>query len=94
MSVTKPGVSSRVPPTAIISAVCDLAAGEAPLGERLVEAAPGAAALVAQQQRAEHRVGQQQRQGRHDPDRLADLDDHVQLDDRDDDEEDDEQGHG
>ena len=51
-------------------AVGDLLAGEAALGERLVEAPPGAAALVAQQQRAEQRVGEQQRQRRPDADQL------------------------
>ena len=74
--------------------VGDLLAGEAALRERLVEAAPGAAALVFEQERAEQGVGEQQCQGRPDPDPLADLDDHVELRDRDDDEEDDqEEGH-
>ena len=94
MSVTKPGVSSRVPPTAIIRPSATSRPGKRRSVDRLVEAAPGAAALVAQQQRAEHRVGEQQRQGRQHADQPADLDDHAELDDRDDDEEDYEQGHG
>ena len=90
MSVTKPGVEQQGAADRDQQAVGDLPAGEAALGEGLVEAPPGAAALVAQQQRAEQGVGEQQRQRRPDPDQLADLDDHVELDDRDDDEEDDE----
>ena len=48
---------------------------------------------MADQERAEDGVGQEQRQRRQYPDRFPDLDDHVELDDRDDDEEDDEESH-
>src|ERR1700709_994966 len=75
-------------------AVDHLLAGEAALRERLVEAAPGTATLVFEQEGAEQGVGQEQAQGRPEADRFADLDDHVELRDRDDDEEDDqEKGH-
>ena len=93
MSVTKPGVSSRVPPIAISRPSATSRPGKRRSASGGVEAAPGAAALVAQQQRAEHGVGEQQRERRPDADQRADLDDHVELDDRDDDEEDDEDGH-
>ena len=87
MSVMKPGAISSVPPTAIIRPSATSLPGKRRSAKRLVEAPPGAATLVAKQQGAEQRVGEQQRQGRQHPDRLADLDDHVELRDRDDDEE-------
>ena len=91
MSVMKPGVSSSAPPKMTSAPSMTSRAGDAARGERAVEAQPRRAALRAHEQRAEDRVEDQQRDRRQDPDRLADLDDHVQLDDRDDDEEQDEQ---
>jgi len=45
-----------------------------------------ASALAPEEQRAEHGVGDQQRDRRPHPDQRADFDDHPELDDRDDDE--------
>ena len=76
MSVRKPGVSSSAPPKIDEHAVGDLAGGTRPRRERLVEAPPRRAALRAHEHRAEHRVGDQERDRPPDADRLADLDDH------------------
>ena len=72
-------------------AVGHLARGRPAALQRLVEAPPRRAALRAHQQRAEDRVGDEERDRPPHPDRLADLDDHRQLGDRDDDEEREEQ---
>jgi hypothetical protein len=82
MSVRQQGAADHDQQT-----VDDLLAGEASLRQRLVEAAPGAAALVFEQEGAEQGVGQEQCQSRPEADRFADLDDHVELRDRDNDEE-------
>ena len=72
-------------------AVEHLARRRAARGERLVEAPPGRAALRAHQHRPEDRVGDQQRDRPQRADRLPDLDDHVDLRDRDDDEQQDQE---
>src|SRR4051795_7026552 len=69
-------------------AVEHLARRRPPGLERLVEAPPRDPPLRAHQQRAEDRVGDQDRDRPPDADLLADLDDHGQLRDRDDDEDD------
>ncbi len=68
-------------------AVVDLLGRDAGGSEHLLEAAPGEAALRAQQHGAEEAVEQQQRDRRPDTDRAAHLDDQVELRDREHDEE-------
>ena len=75
-------------------AVQDLAVRHAAGRERLAERRPCPAALRAQQPRAHDRVDDQERHGRQGADRLADLDDHVDLRDRHEDEEQDQERHG
>ena len=93
MSVTNPGVSSRVPPTAIITPSATSRAGkrrwasaslkrlQAPRPWWRSSSEPSTASASSRA-----RVGRT-------PIASPDLNDHVELDDRDDDEEDDEQGH-
>src|SRR5439155_9369767 len=72
-----------------------LARRYSPRRQGLVEAPPRSAPLGAQQRGAEEAVEDQESDRRQDADRLADLDDHVELGDRQDDEDQDqEQGHG
>src|SRR5918996_224020 len=68
-------------------AVHDLAVWHPAGRQRLVEATPDRAALGAEEHRSEHRVGSQQQDRPDRADGVPDLEDHVQLDDRDDDEE-------
>src|SRR6266511_1894721 len=70
-----------------------LARRHAALGQREVEAPPRRAALGAQQHRPEDPVEEEQGDGRPHADRPADLDDDVQLDERDDDEQQDQKWH-
>ena len=94
-SVMKPGVSRNAPPRITIAPSKTSRVGYPALGQRLVEAPPRGPALGAQQRGAEEAVEDQQRDRRQHADRLADLDDHVELGDRQDDEDQDqEQGHG
>ena len=86
-SVMNPGASSNAPPRMIIAPSKVSWAGTRPVGERQVEALPGRPSLRAGQRRAGEAVEDQQHQRRHDPDRIADLDDHVDLRDRQDEEE-------
>jgi hypothetical protein len=67
--------------------------GHPALGEGSVEALPSGAALGASQGGADEPVDDQQRQSRKDADRLTDLDDHVDLGDRQDEEEQDQDEH-
>ena len=86
MSVRKPGRDQEGAAEDDQHAVDQLAVGHAARRHRLVEAAPGRPALGAQEQRAEHGVGREQGDRRDRPDGVADLQDHVQLCERDDDE--------
>ena len=87
-SVMNPGVSSSAPPTMIIAPSKTSRCGDPPLGERLVEAPPRGAPLGAQQQRAPRMLSSSRSASvGSTPIALPDLDDHVELDDRDDDEE-------
>ena len=90
-SVMKPGVEQEGAAEDDRRAVEDLLRRDPAGGDRLVEAAPGRAALRAGQLGAEDAVDEQDRERRADPDRPAHLDDHVELRDRQDDEEDEEQ---
>src|SRR5690606_23338718 len=75
-------------------AVEGLARGDPAFRERLVEARPYRASLRARQARADEAGEHQQRERRHDADLLADLDDHVELQDRQaDEDQDDEREH-
>ena len=91
MSVMKPGVSSSAPPKITSAPSITSRAGGRPRRSASLKRRHVRAALRAQQQRAEHRVGDQQRDRPPDADQLADLDEHRQLGDRDDDEEDDQE---
>ena len=64
------------------------------LGECAVEPDPRGASLLAEEHRAEDRVGQEEDERRDQADRLADLDDHVELRDRDEDEDHNQEQHG
>ena len=90
MSVMNPGVIRNAPPKITSTPSMHLAVRHPARRERLVEAPPDGAALRAQQQRAEHGVGGQQQDRPDRADRVADLEDHVQLRQRDHDEERDE----
>ena len=81
-SVTKPGVSSSVPPTRISAPSASSRAGIRRLVERLLQRRPGPAALVLHQPAAQEPVGDQQQDRPPGADDLADLDEHVDLDDR------------
>ena len=94
MSVMKPGVSSSAPPRMIIAPSKTSRPGHPALGEGAVEALPRRPALRAGERGADEAVHDQQRQGGQDADRAADLDDHVELRDREHDEEQDQREHG
>ena len=91
MSVMKPGVSRNAPPRMIRTPSITSRWGILPGRERLLEAQPCAPPCQRQQARADDRVGDQEQDRPQRADRLADLDDHVDLRDRHDDEEQDEQ---
>ena len=78
----------------IEDAVEDLLVGNPPFRQRPVESDPGGASLMAQQQRAEQSVEEQEGERGTRPDRLADLDDHVELRDRHENEDHDQKEHG
>ena len=91
MSVMKPGVSSSAPPKMTSTPSSTSRAGGRAGLQRVVEAPPRRPALRAHQQRAEDRVGDQERDRPPHADQLADLDEQRQLGDRDDDEDQDEE---
>lgn len=84
MSVTNPGVSSSVPPTRINAASASSLPGIRPVSVDVRSAFQAHAALALDQPGAERALDQQHADRRPAADHLADLDDHVDLDDRDD----------
>jgi hypothetical protein len=93
MSVTNPGREEQRAAEDDERAVDDLAGGHAPGAAHRQEATPCRAALGAHERGAEQRVGEQDRHGGQRADGLADLDEDVQLDERDDEEGQEEKGH-
>ena len=94
MSVRNPGVMEQRAAYDYEDAVEDLLVGNPPFRQRPVESDPGGAPLVSEQQRAEQRVEEQQRDGGTRTNRLTDLDDHVELRDRHENEDHDQIEHG
>ena len=86
MSVMKPGVSSSAPPKITSTPSSTSRAGGRPACSATLKRRHAAPPLRAHQQRAEDRVGDQDRDRPPHADLLADLDEHGQLGDRHDDE--------
>ena len=84
--MTKPGVSIRVPPIRISAPSASSRAGIRPVCSAVAQRLPGAAALAPDQPGAEDAVDDEQQDRPPGPDHLADLDEHVDLDQRHDDE--------
>ena len=82
MSSTKPGVSISRPPTRISTPSASSLGGIRRSWRAIAQRLPGPAALALDQPGAEDAVGDQQQDRPPGADHLADLDDHVDLDQR------------